>query len=619
MPPSSVLYAVFLGIGIAGARKVSGGDWKDLLVAGRAMPLWLAVLTMTATWVDGGYLLGTAEGTFKSGIPLGVQGGLCFGISLILGGLFFARRMRRLEFTTLIDPFEARFGGRWAAVLFVPALLGEVFWSAELLVAIGSTFGVMLGMPLTTAILLSALVVTAYTVLGGMWSVAYTDAFQLGLVALGLLAALAVRLAAAGGLRRAWAAYAAARPDGARPAAAAATGGAAAGPAASIVSWWDVSLMLMLGGIPWNCYFQRVLSCQTPAQGAVALDPRRPAHDRASPCRRCCSASRRSPTRGRPTSCAQLHAQPAQALPMMFQHLRARLGRLLGLGAIIGAVTSSFSASILSAGSMLAWNCVYRLCAARPRPAAADAADSPGDRRCSAPRPPSWRSRCRACRRCGSSRATWSSSCCSRSWSFALFDPKANRIGSIAAFVVSLVLRLGGGEPLFGIPPSIPYPELFAGVLPGTPGSWYDAGGALLFPYKTLAALAGLVIAAGRVAADRALGPAACAAEHARRARRDANANRVRNAERTRSLHVRLMGANAELFAWLAHAYTALGLVCAAAIFVADRPRRRRRVPPGVPADDRGDRDRRDRRLAGPPRAGEATCCPGSTAAGSTT
>ena len=37
------LYAVFLGIGIAGARKVSGGDWSDLLVAGRAMPLWLAV------------------------------------------------------------------------------------------------------------------------------------------------------------------------------------------------------------------------------------------------------------------------------------------------------------------------------------------------------------------------------------------------------------------------------------------------------------------------------------------------------------------------------------------------------------------------------------------------
>ena len=35
---------------------------------------------------------------------------------------------------------------------------------------------------------------------------------------------------------------------------------------------------------------------------------------------------------------------------------------------------------------------------------------------------------------------------------FALFDPKANRTGSIVAFVVSFVLRVGGGEPLLGVP-----------------------------------------------------------------------------------------------------------------------------------------------------------------------
>jgi len=184
------MYASFMAVGWFASRRVREGTAADLIVAGRAMPFWVAALTMTATWVDGGYLLGTTEGAYKSSLQLGIQGGLCFGISLILGGVFFAAIMRRFEFTTLIDPLEARFGKRWAAVLFLPALAGELFWSAELLVAIGSTFGVLLGMPLTTAILLSAVVTTAYTVLGGMWSVAYTDIFQLGLVALGLAAAL---------------------------------------------------------------------------------------------------------------------------------------------------------------------------------------------------------------------------------------------------------------------------------------------------------------------------------------------------------------------------------------------------------------------------------------------
>ena len=40
----------------------------------------------------------------------------------------------------------------------------------------------MLDMDLATAIVLSAVVVTLYTMAGGMWAVAYTDAYQLTLV-----------------------------------------------------------------------------------------------------------------------------------------------------------------------------------------------------------------------------------------------------------------------------------------------------------------------------------------------------------------------------------------------------------------------------------------------------
>src|SRR5262249_57958186 len=98
-------------------------------------------------------------------------------------------------------------------------------------------------------------------VLGGMWSVAYTDIFQLGLVALGLAAALPFVMNGAGGLHHSWLTYAAARPEGVSvvppvtPRTSLWTG-------TSAIGWWDVSLMLMFGGIPWNCYFQRVLSCR---------------------------------------------------------------------------------------------------------------------------------------------------------------------------------------------------------------------------------------------------------------------------------------------------------------------------------------------------------------------
>lgn len=480
------MYSAFLAVGWLAARKVKDGSAEDLIVAGRAMPVWLATLTMTATWVDGGYLLGTAEGAFKSSLASGVQGGLCFGVSLILGGLIFAGRMRRFEFTTLVDPFEARFGKHWAAVLFLPAMMGEVFWSAELLVAIGSTFGVILKMPLATAVLISAAVVIAYTMVGGMWSVAYTDAFQLGLVVIGLAVAMPFVFGAAGGFDASWSGYIAARAERGLFFPPAQANGSF-WTSQTIIGWWDVSLMLVFGGIPWNCYFQRVLSCQTPRKaqlhsvfaGALTILLTIPplllgvaAFKYAWPA----------------DLLAQLQAQPSQTLPMLLEHVTPPFVALLGLGAIVGAVTSSFSSSILSAASMVSWNCYRRLL----RPDLS-----------------TWQMK-RAIRlsivllgamaavmalKVQSVQALWFFTSdlifvlLFPQLLFALFDPKVNRIGSITAFCVSLVLRLGGGEPLFNLPHFIPYPEIFT----GEPAKWYDAG-AMLFPFKTLAAGVGMVL-----------------------------------------------------------------------------------------------------------------------------
>ena len=488
----ALLYASFLIVGWLAARRQRGGSIADFMVAGRAMPIWLATLTMTATWVDGGYLLGTAEGAYRSSIASGLQGGVCFGLSLILGGLLFARRMRAAGFNTLIDPFEARFGARWAAVLSLPAMLAEMFWSAELLVALGSTFGVVLGLDLTTAILISAAVVTLYTMAGGMWSVAYTDAYQLALVALGLAFAVPIALDAVGGLDRAWSVYATARPESVTIVPGlASTGEFWTGP--RVVSWWDVSIMLMLGGIPWNCYFQRVLSCRSPraAQahsilsglltialtvpplllGLVAFAYPWPAD-----------------------LAARLASQPSDAVPMIFRHVVPPAIGLLGLAAVIGAVTSSFSSSILSASSMFSWNMCTRLI--RP--------DLPLSR---------LKSIMRITIGALGVGAVWMAlevQSVQALWFFTsdlvfvllfpqllcvMFDRKTNLAGSIAAFAVSLAMRLGGGEPLFGIAPVIPYPEIFATVLPLEAAEWYDADtGALLFPFKSLAAATGLVL-----------------------------------------------------------------------------------------------------------------------------
>ena len=101
-------------------------------------------------------------------------------------------------------------------------------------------------MPLTTAILLAAVVTTAYTMLGGMWSVAYTDIVQLGARrdraspsrcrSCSTAPAACTRVGdlrgGAARRRRHRAAVAAARPT--------------CGPRRRSIGWWDTSLMLVL-------------------------------------------------------------------------------------------------------------------------------------------------------------------------------------------------------------------------------------------------------------------------------------------------------------------------------------------------------------------------------------
>ena len=94
--------------------------------------------------------------------------------------------MRRYEFKTMLDPLEQRFGKKMAAVLFLPALTGEIFWTAAILMALGTTFGTVLGLATTPAIILSAIIAIAYTALGGLWAVALTDVVQIILLIGGL-------------------------------------------------------------------------------------------------------------------------------------------------------------------------------------------------------------------------------------------------------------------------------------------------------------------------------------------------------------------------------------------------------------------------------------------------
>ena len=59
---------------------------------------------------------------------------LLFAIS---GGVVYAPKMRRAGYVTMFDPFQEVYGVRVGALMCIPQFMGDLFWTAAVLSALG--------------------------------------------------------------------------------------------------------------------------------------------------------------------------------------------------------------------------------------------------------------------------------------------------------------------------------------------------------------------------------------------------------------------------------------------------------------------------------------------------
>ncbi|XP_068184037.1 high-affinity choline transporter 1-like isoform X1 [Antennarius striatus] len=190
-----VFYLLVLGTGIWASfkskrkQKKSAATGMEMALLGNRSINWVVgVFTMTATWVGGGFIGGTAEMMY---IPsMGLTGTLvvvmAYSSSFIIGGLLFAKKMRERNCVTMLDPFHLKYGKEVAAVLSLASLCTDLTYLASTLIPLGGLMSVVLDLPFSLCICISATVAIIYTLMGGLYSVAYTDIIQLVLIFTGM-------------------------------------------------------------------------------------------------------------------------------------------------------------------------------------------------------------------------------------------------------------------------------------------------------------------------------------------------------------------------------------------------------------------------------------------------
>ncbi|HTK99964.1 MAG TPA: sodium:solute symporter, partial [Pseudomonadales bacterium] len=181
-----VYLLVTIAIGLWAAKRVK--NTADFAIAGRHLPLIMIVTTTFATWFGAETVLGIPARFVQGGLHSIVEDPFGAGTCLILVGLFFAAKLYKMTLLTISDYYRERFGRTIEVVCSLIIILSYLGWVSAQVTALGLVFNLLsdnvisipVGMVLGTGSIL------AYTLFGGMWSVAVTDFIQMIILVLGL-------------------------------------------------------------------------------------------------------------------------------------------------------------------------------------------------------------------------------------------------------------------------------------------------------------------------------------------------------------------------------------------------------------------------------------------------
>ncbi|HPU19605.1 MAG TPA: sodium:solute symporter family protein [Alicycliphilus sp.] len=178
---------VTIGIGLWAAQRVK--NTADFAIAGRNLPMYMIITTTFATWFGSEIVLGVPAKFIQGGLNAVVEDPFGAGMCLILVGLFFAAKLYRMTLLTISDYYRERYGRVVEIICSLIIMLSYLGWVSAQVTALGLVFNLLSGGSLSIpwGMAIGVLSILVYTLWGGMWSVAVTDFIQMIILVLGLV------------------------------------------------------------------------------------------------------------------------------------------------------------------------------------------------------------------------------------------------------------------------------------------------------------------------------------------------------------------------------------------------------------------------------------------------
>lgn len=193
---------ITIAIGIYAQRFVKSSG--DFIQAGRKLPAFVNATALFALWFGSETVFGASSAFLEDGLYGVIEDPFGGVLCLVLFGLFFARKLYRLNILTIADLYREKYGKKIEIISSIFMLITFFGYVAAQIVALGLILRMVTGdsMSVEMSILICASIVTLYTCIGGMWAVSITDFIQSFFIVAGLIVVCIFLANAAGGTEK---------------------------------------------------------------------------------------------------------------------------------------------------------------------------------------------------------------------------------------------------------------------------------------------------------------------------------------------------------------------------------------------------------------------------------
>lgn len=185
-----VYMVVMIIVGIICSKKIK--NYEDFTIAGRNIPFWRNVHSISASAIGAGATMGVAGMVFADGIS-GLWLGIGAALGLLFCGIFLAKKLRESGKITVPDIMKEQYGQKvadWITVLNLFALIALTAGQVRALGTITQTF--LPNLSILQACIVMGIVMITYTVLGGLVAASYTDSINMIIMIIAVMVVLPI-------------------------------------------------------------------------------------------------------------------------------------------------------------------------------------------------------------------------------------------------------------------------------------------------------------------------------------------------------------------------------------------------------------------------------------------